>query len=131
MSTTTQTKVAADLNEFAQLLKDNGFTVLVSKKHSNPIGWMTFFKDGSFGHVSKERISGYHFSTVHKPCKECGTGYRMSDDFADLTIDNAIESLAFAPNWAAASDRKAIRKYKDVDDFINSTHNKWAEYYAI
>lgn len=118
----------AELTEFASLLKENGFTVLVSALH--PFEWLHFFKDGQFGTVSSNGFYQYNFGTVHKPCRECGTGYGMARD-TSLTIKNAEDCLIFAPNWSNQKDRNAIRKYKDADDFINSTHNKWAEYYIL
>lgn len=123
--------VAENFEDFAQLLKDNGFTVLVSANCELPHTWMFFYKDGKFGHVSKERLSGYHFSTVHKPCRECGTGFRIGEDDEPLTIENANNSLAHAPHWAFPSQIKAIQKYTSLEDFINSTHNKWANYITL
>ncbi len=124
----TQTKKqfhTANLSEFAQTLKDNGFTVLVPKKYE--FEWLFFFKDGNFGTVGPDSFYNYNFGTVHKPCRECGTGYGMARE-TDLTIKNATDCLIFAPSWAASSEIKAVMKYNTVDEFINSTHNKWAEY---
>lgn len=120
--------IVNDLTEFAQLLKDNGFNVLVSAKH--PFKWLHFEKDGKFGEVSPNGLLTYNFGTVHKPCRECGTGFGMARD-TDLNIKNALDCLIFAPNWASANDIKAVKKYTSIDEFINSTHNKWAEYYTL
>jgi hypothetical protein len=118
----------SELKEFAQELKDNGFTVLVSKKH--PFKWLYFYKDGLFGNVNANHFFLYDFDTVHKPCRECGTGFGMIQNDA-LTIENANKSLSFAPQWAKRSQLNAIRKYTSIEDFINSTHNQWAEYYIL
>lgn len=129
--TTEKTKKQIQLEEltsFAQLLKDNGFAVLVSAKH--PFEWLYFFKDGKFGTVSPDYFYSFNFGTVHKPCRECGTGFG-TDREADLTIENAEKALIHHPNWALPSDIKAIRKYNSVYEFINSTNNKWAEYYIF
>jgi len=119
---------AKNLSEFTEVLKAAGFTVLVPEKYDT---WLYFYKDGKFGTVSKDRITGFNFATVHKPCRECGTGYRVTEDFADLTIKNANLALSHHPNWATASDAKAIRKYSSIEDFINSSNNKWANYRVI
>lgn len=120
MKTTDISKVA-ELNEYAQLLLDNGFTVIAAGKTSS---WFHFSKDNKIGYVQYQRIGGATFSTVHKPCKECGTGYRVSEDYADLNIINAESALCFAPHWAKRIDTKAIVKYKDVADFMNRQFNK-------
>lgn len=126
MNTTAQTKVAANLLEFAQLLKDEGFTVLRPESDEYFTKWFFFFKDGKFGTVSNNGFRGFTFSTVHKPCRECGTGYRIGEDFEDLTVKNALACFVTAPNWANRNDIKAIRKYKDVAEFLEK--NKWANY---
>jgi len=120
--------VFSELTEFANELKAAGFNVLVSAKH--PFEWLHFEKDGKFGTVSPNGFFSYNFSTVHKPCKECGTGYGMERD-TNLTVKYAANCLIFAPNWAASKDMAAIKKYSSIEDFINSTHNKWAEYYTL
>lgn len=118
----------ADLKEFAQELKDNGFTVLVSKKHE--FEWLYFFKNGQFGVVNASHFFNYNFGTVHKPCRECGTGFGITQE-DNLSIENANKSLVNAPQWAKRSQLNAIRKYTSIEDFINSIHNEWAEYYIL
>jgi len=129
ISTTEKTKKqihTEQLTAFADELRGAGFTVLVSALH--PFEWLHFEKDGKFGTVGPDGFYNYNFGTVHKPCRECGTGYGMARE-TNLTIEHATGCLIYAPGWATSSDVKAIRKYKDVQEFINSTHNKWAEYY--
>lgn len=120
--------IVNDLTTFATELKDNGFTVLVSAKH--PFKWLYFEKDGKFGEVSPDGYLCYNYGTVHKPCRECGTGYGMARN-TGLNLKDAADCLIFAPNWATTKEREAIRKYTSIDDFINSSHNKWAEYYTL
>jgi hypothetical protein len=126
MTTQVNNTSAETLTEFAQLLKDNGFTVLLPKKYTT---WFHFFKDGKFGYVQFDKYAS--FSTVHKPCKQCGTGFGVTDEWSGLTIDNAIKALMFAPHWANTSDVAAVRKYNSIDEFINSSNHKWAEYYTL
>lgn len=116
----------SELKSFADLLKSNGFTVIVSAKH--PFKWLFFEKDGQLGTVGANYFGGYDFTTVHHGCRECGTGFGVTE-MSDLTIENANKCFVIAPNWATKRDRAAIRKYKDVDSFINNISNKWAEYY--
>ena len=132
MNTTALTKKQQqvnDLTEYANLLQQNGFTVIVSKKH--PFEWIYFEKDGKIGTVSPGNFYGLNFSSVHKPCRECGTGFSTDREVTEPTIKHAENTLLHSPNWATPYQRKAVIKYKDVNDFISSTNNKWAEYYIM
>lgn len=129
----TQTKTkkqiqVEELTEFAQLLKANGFTVLIAAKY--PFEWLHYKKGGNFGTVGSNGFYRYNFGTVHKPCTECGTGFGTDSD-VDLSLEYAEKSLVDYPKWANQKQRDAVRQYKSVEDFINSTHNKWAEYYTL
>lgn len=117
-----------ELINFAKLLKDNGFTVLIPEEYkTKKYNWFTFFKHGKFGNICIDTYGYYWtFGTVHKPCKEVGTGYQILKDIPTegLTLENALSSLCFAPAWAASSDLKAIVKYKSVEEYLNSSYNK-------
>ena len=87
MNTTALTKKQQqvnDLTEYANLLQQNGFTVIVSKKH--PFEWIYFEKDGKIGTVSPGNFYGLNFSSVHKPCRECGTGFSTDREVTEPTI---------------------------------------------
>lgn len=67
-----------------------------------------YFTDGTrIGYVQSARVAGISYSTVHKPCRECGTGFK---------VDSAQEALAHSPAWAGGS-ASAVRKYKDFAEF--------------
>jgi hypothetical protein len=119
----------SQLLQFANELKENGFTVLLPHREEEST-WLKFYKDGYFGGIECDHFSSFNFATVHKPCRECGTGYGI-EDRVDLTIENANKCLIKAPYWASSKDVAAIKQYKDVNDFINSTHNKWANYQIL
>jgi len=121
MNTTTETDKTQELQDFAKLLQDNGFTVIVSAKH--PFEWLYFEKGGKLGTVSRSYYSGFNFATVHKPCAAHGTGYGIAQD-SELTLQNATDSLAYA-GWG----NPTLNKYKDTQDFIKN--NAWAEYYIL
>lgn len=119
-----------ELEQFAQELKKAGFTVMVSAKH--PFKWLFFALGDNIGEVSAGNFFGFNFGTVHKPCRECGTGFQIGEREGPLTIGTAKEAaLTFAPNWAGSNDRAAVVKYSSVQEFINHSSNKWAEYYTL
>ena len=47
------------------------------------------------------------FSTVHKPCKHAGTGYKAA---------TMAEALSHRPSWA--TNDAPVTKYKDAAEFI-------------
>lgn len=120
-TTTLTTPVSKDqaLNDYAALLLANGFTIIAPEKIST---YFHFSKDNKIGYVQKHYYEGYTFSTVHKPCKEVGTGFRFSEpDFDSLTLENAINCInCYAPEWAKVSDRNAVKKYESLDAFIHA-----------
>lgn len=50
-----------------------------------------FFTDEkNIGYFQLDDFIGFAFSTVHKPCREAGTGYRVADE---ITLDNITKEL--------------------------------------
>ena len=79
-----------------------------------------FFTDGvNIGYIQIGRNGGmYSLGTVHKPCRECGTGYSVGS--IDIITKEALDvSFIHHPNWAKKSDIKSIVKYKDWDEYKN------------
>jgi len=106
-------------------LKNNGFAVYTSDTKEQP-SYINFTKDNKIGYCQYDRFGGVTFSTVHKPCKECGTGFRVTenDGTYEPTIKDAESSLIFAPNWATPKDKQAIVKYKSWEEYNSKSHLK-------
>lgn len=124
--TTTPLTKSEALNEYAQLLLNNGFTIIAPKDAST---YYHFSKDNKIGYVQDDRFRGCTFTSVHKPCRECGTGFGVEDDrdneLLPLNVDSALTTInMFAPNWATASQVNAVKKYKDIADFTNDHFRK-------
>jgi hypothetical protein len=61
------------------------------------------------------------FSTVHKPCRECGTAFSIGNtyDYSEKNIlDFAEKCLVVYPNWARPSDRSAVVKYNSLEEYL-------------
>jgi hypothetical protein len=115
-----------ELNEYAQLLLDNGFTIIAPKE---PSTYYHFEKDNKIGYCQYDRLRGVTFTSVHKPCRECGTGFGLEDDrnnqLLSLSVDSALATInCFAPGWASMTDLKAVVKYKDIAEFTNDWFRK-------
>lgn len=69
-----------------------------------------YLQQGDFGH-------GYSLSTVHKPSRENGTGFRVADT-DDLDADTLREALRYGPDWAL-NRKLEIVKYRDIEEFLS------------
>lgn len=106
----------ATLQDVVNIAKEKGYKVYTFESSGNIKQIFFENQDGKIGTAS-EYYGGITFGSVHKPCRECGTGFMMSLEFAD---PNELDiAFAFAPNWATDSQRKVIRKYKDWNDYTN------------
>lgn len=113
------------LNNFANLLLDNNFRILVP---DNPDTWMHFEKDGKLGYCQLSYFKcGISFSTVHKPNKNCGTGFGLDDSYTGVpspTIEDAERAFILAPNWAKKSDIQHVVKYKGFEEYLEAPTNQ-------
>ena len=113
------------LKEFAQLLKDNGFTVLIDNKY--PFRWVYFEKGGRFGDVQDSFYSGFNFGSIHKPCKSHGTGLQT-----DSNVGLSIESATHALNARGWHHDPEIKHYQNVDEFIRlKNKDEVSEFYVL
>jgi len=113
------------LNDYAKLLIKNGYKVYTSKDNfSSGLSKSYFFfvKDDKIGYIQAGSFfEGVTFSSVHKPCRECGTGFRLSsEEIHELDLKYCEEAInTIAPNWSR-KDAKYVVKYKD---WIEKTKN--------
>jgi hypothetical protein len=66
----------------------------------------------------------YKISSVHKPCRECGTGFQLGDyeKLTEKTVSYCLQ--VFAPEWSTERERRAIKKYDSIDDFLKDDFRK-------
>lgn len=106
------------MNYFAYELLMAGFEIIAYEKTET---WFLFAKDNKIGYVQDNRFDGFSMSTVHKPNRECGTGFRFTEGWGILTVENALNCAnCFAAHWASKKDREAIVKYSNAQDYINN-----------
>jgi hypothetical protein len=92
------------IQELIQEAKRQGFAIYAPEALSTYF----YFTDGErIGYAQADRLKGPSFSTVHKPCKHAGTGYKA---------DTMAEALSHRPSWAM-NDAPVI-KYRDPAEFI-------------
>ena len=80
-----------------------------------------FFTDGV--HIGYAQWSDYRTSasTVHKPSKAVGTGFKVADEITPESLIAALNTIA--PHWASDSDRASVRKYRDINEYLQAS--KW------
>jgi hypothetical protein len=108
------------LLEFAQVLKNNGFKVYAPEKYTT---YCNFVKDDKIGYCEVNDWGSFNFSTVHKACRECGTGYSMHREVCP-EVKMAEDCFVMAPDWANSQDFKAIRKYKNWEEYVSEPINR-------
>ena len=80
-----------------------------------------FFTDGkNIGYIATGRFLNevYSISTVHKPCRECGTGFGLGG-IKEITKEALQGAFEHHPAWARKRDARAVVKYGNWDEFHN------------
>ena len=133
MITTPETPAAKQIfknelfNNFANELLNNGFTIIIP---SDPSAWnyMHFSKNNNIGYCQLGHFKyGISFSTVHLPNSIVGTGFGLDDSYSGIenaTVVDAEKSFVIYPNWAKPDERKHVRKYKNLEDFLKNKLNQ-------
>ena len=109
--------------QYAKQIKDLGYTVFVSSgsdgyvvNDKNQIGYF------SFGYY------GINFTTVHKPCRQCGTGFRVTDDEVQNITKQIVDSVfSTAPYWGSQYIQ-FVKKYSSLDEFKKKHWNNMSNF---
>lgn len=122
------------MNEFINELKDNGFSVYTSDTKEKP-NYISFVKDDKIGYCQIDNFGHWSFSTVHKPCREAGTGFNVVNELAEPIIQHALNCLVVAPGWAINRKKfgvnavnSPIKKYKNWEEYVNTPLNQIMKY---
>ena len=108
------------INKLANMLLNAGFDIIQYKPESE---YFHYHKSGNIGYFQYQRIGGYTISTVNRPNKNTGTGFRILELGKDTenfkpTIKDFETGFNFAPIWAKETDKQSIVKYKSLEDFL-------------
>lgn len=119
------TTFAAPLQELLNACKASGLRVYV-RPTERPRNTYAFITDGKgIAYVQEEYFGPPKISTMHKPCRECGTGFGLD---IPATVDNVRAAMEMvAPKWATPSDRRAVRKWESWEEYANSNHGNWSD----
>ncbi len=112
------------LNQYAKLLKSNGFDIIVPEE---PSTWFLFTKDNKIGKVDYDRYGEFRFASVHKPSSKWGTGFGLGSTY-EPTIARAMYAIdMLKPSWDRS--KGFPEKYKSPQEYIEK-HN-YLEYHII
>lgn len=113
-----------NMQEYVELLIDNGFQVIMCEGATT---YCHFSIDDKIGYVQADKYGKFKFSSEHKPCRSCGTGFSLGDDG---TYEPKVEAAHNAcnmhcPGWSR-QHVKDIKKWKSLDEYMEkSTVLKW------
>ncbi|MBT2621243.1 hypothetical protein [Chryseobacterium sp. ISL-6] len=117
--------ISEDFKEAFKKLMENGFKLIIPEptetfKKTN----YAYFSDGdNIAYLQQEnKYRDISISSVHKPSKEVGTGFRISDDYSLEVAKEAL--LTVCPHWAINS-RNHVIKYKNLKEFMESGSHNW------
>lgn len=103
---------SAHVKALIDFIKSEGYKVYGPEKLTSYV----FLTDGE-NHIGYAQLGpiGFQFSTVHKPNRETGTGFRVS---------SLEESLSYAPTWYKGS----VPKYNSFEEFRKMNWQKLIQY---
>jgi hypothetical protein len=116
-------------NSYVTLLKENGFKLYTSVRENEKPSWAHIVKGENIGYVQCAYFGGLSFSTEHKPNKNCGSGFGLTENgIYNPTVNDAERSFIFAPHWAKKEDVKHVIKYKGWEDYLKNPINQILTY---
>ncbi|REC60504.1 hypothetical protein DRF65_20800 [Chryseobacterium pennae] len=108
-----------------QELMKNGFTLIIPEptKTFRKTNYAYFSDGDKIAYLQQEsKYREISISSVHKPSKEVGTGFRLSDEYS---LEMAKQALVIiCPTWAINS-RNHVIKYENLKEFMKSGTQSW------
>lgn len=116
-----------EIQDIIQILLDNNFRVLVpniATSSKDKIDYFYYSDGEKIAYCQSNRFGYASLSTVNIPNRQCGTGFRVSED-KPVTINELYNTLhMIAPIWASVADAKAVVKHMSLDHFMTSSLTK-------
>lgn len=119
-------RIEKTLFEYAnhlKLLPGSEYEIYFSKWESGGISTYFHIVHGNkIAYVQKTDYSGFSISSVHKPCREAGTGYGLFDNIMPPLLGPINEALnTVCPYWGTIEQSKAVKKYANWDEYTNKS----------
>lgn len=108
-----------ELEKVVNISKEAGFKVYTFESTSKYINQVFIEnQEGKICTVS-EKYSGVTYATVHRPNRECGTGFGLTNDIDMASLEMIVLSMnTNSPQWATKNQREAVIKYSNWADYL-------------
>jgi hypothetical protein len=93
-----------------------GFKVYMQTDSKRIPSWLIYTSCNRIGYLQSGYFGGFDISTVHKPCKHNGTGFRVTDN-AELTRENLLSGFT-KPDWASGIN---VTQWESPKEFFDSS----------
>lgn len=111
--------------DYCKTVENLGYRVFICVDSSYNYAYIVNEKD-EIGYMQLgDFFGGVTFSTSHKPCKECGTGFGLNGSFDsvfEITKKEVEECFIMAPDWATRSQLSAVRKWTFTERMEKDQH---------
>ena len=106
-------------NDYIKMMKAQGWKVYKRSGLGGRSSEYCYCTDGT--HIAYVQWSDGRpmVSTVHKPNKQTGTGFQFDNRITPGSASKAM--LCIAPSWAKARDVPSVHKYKNWEEFHQSS----------
>lgn len=100
------------------LLLNNEYRIFKSYfKEDQNLTYFTYSKNDKIAYL-QAKYSGIEISTVHKPCKNFGTGFGLNENhIINTTLEDLEEGFILCPKWEKG-DTTGIKKYETLNDYF-------------
>lgn len=105
------------LQPVVHIAKEKGYRVFTFESEYFPQVRQIFITDGKRIGTCQVECGDVVFSTIHKPTRGIGSGFRCCD-FSSLE-EGIEESMSFAPRWVSHRDISKICKYDSENEYMN------------
>lgn len=96
--------------QYAKQIKNLGYTVYISADEYYNYGYIVNKNNSICYFQLSDFFDLLNFSTVHIPCQQCGSGFRMYENISDPTNEIINNCFCSGPDWIG-SDIRFVKKY--------------------
>jgi len=119
------------LKPIAEKLLDNGFRITISYYESGKKQtYLTCWLNNNPIYIQDDRLEGIKLSTVHKPSRDCGTGFGLIFDPKEDLIEQIKQKCSIAVPEGFIGKYTPVR-YKDLEEYVNSATHKDCQFEVI
>ena len=119
------------LKDYIKVLLKNKFKVYAPLRKDEAVTYIHIEKNKNIGYIQGDSYRGLNFTTLHKPNRETGTGYRMHTEIYEPTIKHAESTFAHHPYWARKSEIPSIKKWGSFKEYATSSYGSWQKYQQV